>query len=170
MFDQNWLSELFELQKKVAGFSNNPASVDEIQDLVMNVLNKWGINHLPSDGDFRYKDWFSAKNDEKFKSERYMNIDISETKQNILVRVVIPGIEDQADLAVKLLGNTLQINGKSSSFDENEGTFNRKIRLPAEDTPSGASAVYRDNQLTVTLPKAAANGEIIPLDFMKTQS
>lgn len=170
IFDQTWLAELLELQKKAAELTKGKTSADEVQDLVMTVLNTWGINDLPWDGGFRFKDSFSPKGNVESKTGRYMNIDISETKQHVNVRILIPSIEDQNNLAVRLVNNALYISGKSSIFDNDDGSFNRKIRLPAVVTAAGAEAAYWDNHLTISLPKMLTQGgEVIPVNFSPTK-
>lgn len=165
IFDQNLLAELLELQRKAADLTKSKTSVDEVQDLVMTLLNKWGISDLPWVGDFKSRYSFQTKGNTESTNSRHFNIDISEKKQHIQVQVLLPGIKDQSDLSIKLLGNTLYITENNSNRDDNDGPFNRKIRLPAEVTSAGATAIYRDNHLTITLPKIAADGEFIPLDF-----
>jgi HSP20 family protein len=166
IFDQTWLAELLELQRKAAELSKNKTSVDEVQDLVMTVLQKWGINDLPWDGDFKSRDSFWNKGNAEPKTERYPNIDISETKQYVYIRILIPGIEEQNDLTVRLVNNTLCISGKSSILSNNDGSFSRTIRIPAVVTATGAEATYRDNHLAISLPKMLPHdSEVIPLSF-----
>jgi HSP20 family molecular chaperone IbpA len=170
IFDQTWLAELLELQKKTVELTKGKNSVDEIQDLVMSLLNKWGISDLPWNGDFKSHDLFWAKDIFESKTDQHFNIDISEKKQHIQVRALIPGIENQSAISIKLSGNTICINGKSSCIANNEGSFDRKIQLPAEVTSAGASASYQENHLTIILPKIPADGEVIPLlDFSQTE-
>ena len=164
IFDQAWMSELIELQKKAAALvkGNNPT--DDIQGLVMEVLNKWGINKLPWDGDIKSR--MGTNDTPERKSGQSLNIDISETKNNVLVQAFIPGIEDQNNLSVKLRDDTLMIAGKCNNLNNDDGSFSRKIRLPAEVTAIGAEATYRDGNLTISLPKITSeDGEIIPLNF-----
>jgi HSP20 family molecular chaperone IbpA len=171
MFDQTWLAELLDLQRKTAEFTQGKKSVDEVQDLVMTVLNKWGINDLPWDGDFKSRGSFSPKGNEESKTEGYMNINISETKQHVIIKILIPGIADPNDLTVKLVNNVIYISGKNSILGNEEGSFSRKIRLPALVTTVCAEAIYRDNHLTITLPKMLTQGdEVIPLSFFPSQS
>lgn len=164
-FDQSWMTELLELEKKATELVKGKNSADDVQGLVKEVLNKWGINNLPWGGDMESKIW--AKSTPEQQSGPNLNIDISETKNKVLIQASIPGIEDKNDLLIKLKGDTLVISGKSNPpNNDDDGTFSRKIRLPVEVTALGAEATYRNDNLTISLPKTASeDGEIIPLNF-----
>lgn len=163
-FDQSWMTELLELEKKATELVKGKNSADDVQGLVKEVLNKWGINNLPWGGDMESKIW--AKSTPEQQSGPNLNIDISETKNKVLIQASIPGIEDKNDLFIKLRGEILIITGKCNHLNNDGGFFSRKIRLPAEVTTVGAEATYQDDNLTISLPKMATeDGEIIPLSF-----
>jgi Molecular chaperone (small heat shock protein) len=168
-FNQGWMAELLELQKKAAAMGKNKFSADEVENLVVGLLSKWGITNLPLSNYFKYQDSSWAKQDTtEPRNSGHFDIDIAETKQQIRIEIIIPGIADQNDLAIRLIDNTLAISGKSSSFAENDGQFDRKIKLPAEVTAIGATATYRDQHLSITFPKREEPGvEIIPVDFTR---
>lgn len=172
IFDESWLSELIELQKKASEMAKGRNSADDIQGLVKTVLNQWGISGFPweqnsqsqTESGSQKSGPFEAKNDAPY-NENHYNIDIAEKKQTIEIKIQIPGILDPNDLQIKLSANTLKIAATPNRMTENEGSFSRKIRLPSEVTPIGALAEYKDNYLTVTLPKMPPEGEIIPFDY-----
>lgn len=158
IFDQTWMAELLELQKKAAEIVKGKNFSADIQSLVTETLNKWGINGLSWDGDLESKMWNRDSGD----------IDISETKNNVLIKAFIPGIGDKNELLIKLCGGILTISGECNQLNNDGGSFNRQIRLPMEVTASGAKANYRDGNLTILLPKKATeDGEIIPVNFLK---
>ncbi len=169
MFNESWLSELMALQKKAAEMAKNKNTTDEIQGLVRSVLGQWGISGFPweqnfQSGAFPRKEPFEGKTDSPSPEDHY-NIDISEQKKSVQIQIQIPGIEEPNDLQIKLAANTLHIAATIKAMGENEGSFDRKIQLPSEVTPTGASAVYQDNRLRVMLPKMPPEGENIPFDF-----
>jgi HSP20 family protein len=164
IFDQSWMTELLELQKKTAELAKGKNSADNIQSLVMEVLNRWGINNLPWEGDS--KATMGVNGAPERESGANFDIDISETKNNVLIRASIPGIEDKTDLFIKLRGGILMITGKCNHLNQDDGFFSRKVRIPAEVTALGAEATYRNDNLTISLPKIAAeDGELIPVNF-----
>jgi HSP20 family molecular chaperone IbpA len=170
IFDQTWIADLLELQKKASELTKGKNPTEEVQGLVMDVLNNWGINDFPWNGDLESKKSFWTNSNVEPKTKRNLNFDISETKDYIHIQASIPGIEDKNDLAIKLHGDTLYITGKSNIFDNDGGSFNRKIRLPAETTALGAEATYHDDTLTISLPKMTTEGgETIPLNFSQTK-
>ncbi len=169
MFNESWLSELMEMQKKATEMAKNKNSADEIQGLVKSVLGQWGISGFPweqsfQSGGFPRNEPFEEKTDSP-SHENHYNIDISEQKESVQIQIQIPGIGDPHDLQIKLGANTLHIAAAIKGTGDNEGSFSRKIRLPSEVTLTGASAVYKDNCLTVILPKIPPEGENIPFDF-----
>lgn len=165
-FDQAWMTELLELQKKAADLARGKNTTAEVQSMVMEVLKKWGINNLPWDSDSETK--MGVKDSPERKSGPNFNIDISETKNNVLIQAAIPDIKDKNDLSIKLWGDTLMITGKCTNLMNTGGSFCQKLRLPANVTVSGAEATYRNGNLTISLPKMTMeDGEIIPLNFFE---
>ncbi|HBF37190.1 MAG TPA: hypothetical protein DDW50_07700 [Firmicutes bacterium] len=170
-FDQAWLSDLLNLQKRASELAKNNNSTSEIQDLVKTILNQYGINDLPWYENSQSSSSGKAKeNAESKAASQYFNIDISEKKQYVQIQILMPGIEEPNNLLIKLSGNALDISGKSSLITENSGSFSREIRLPAEVTSTGVSALYKDDYLTITLPKIPPEGEVIPFDFYPSSS
>ncbi len=97
-------------------------------------------------------------------AEWFPEFDISETKNEIIVRAEIPGI-DPKDVNVSLVDNMLTIKGeKKQQLEEkdenyhfigrNYGTFARAIALPREVQGEKVKASYRDGVLKIVLPKS----------------
>ena len=92
------------------------------------------------------------------------SLDVSETKDNFVVKAEVPGI-DAKDIDISLTGDVLTIKGeKKQEREEKEedyhlversyGTFSRSIRLPAEVESAKIKASYKNGILSVTLPKS----------------
>jgi HSP20 family protein len=92
------------------------------------------------------------------------SLDVSETKDNFVVKAEVPGI-DAKDIDISLTGDVLTIKGeKKQEREEKEedyhlversyGTFSRSIRLPAEVESTKIKASYKNGILRVTLPKS----------------
>ncbi|MCK6457275.1 MAG: Hsp20/alpha crystallin family protein [Phycisphaerae bacterium] len=91
-------------------------------------------------------------------------IDLTETPEEITVRAEIPGVQAK-DLDVSITDDVLTITGekretherKSAGFVHSEtryGSFQRRIRLPAEVDADNVSAEVVDGVLTMRLKKA----------------
>ncbi len=101
-------------------------------------------------------------------------VDLSETKEKILVRAEVPGM-DPADLHVEYRDGLLTLRGekkreveqKSEQFyrmERSYGSFSRTIRLPAHADPKKIEASFKHGVLIVTLPKTAeAVGTTVPV-------
>jgi HSP20 family protein len=92
------------------------------------------------------------------------SLDMSETKDNFVVKTEVPGI-DAKDIDISLTGDVLTIKGeKKQEKEEKEedyhliergyGSFSRSVRLPAEVESSEIKAAYKNGVLTITLPKS----------------
>lgn len=102
------------------------------------------------------------------------SMDISETKDSLVARVEVPGM-DQKDIQISLQENLLTIKGEKRQEKEEKderfhrversyGSFIRTIRLPMAVDASKVSAHFRNGLLSVTLPKTpAAKGTTIPI-------
>jgi HSP20 family protein len=101
-------------------------------------------------------------------------VDLSETKDQMLVRAEVPGL-DPNDLKVEYRDGLLTIRGekkrelehKNEQFYRRErtyGAFSRTLRLPAIADPKRVEATFKQGVLQVTLPKAAeAVGTSVPV-------
>ncbi len=106
--------------------------------------------------------------------EWWPKIDMSETKDAIVVKAEIPGVE-QNDIQVLLQEQILTIKGEKRHEKEEKdehfhrversyGAFTRTVTLPVAADAEKVSATFKDGVLTVTLPKTpAAKGTPIPI-------
>jgi HSP20 family protein len=102
------------------------------------------------------------------------SMDISETKDSLVAKVEVPGME-QKDIQISLQENLLTIKGEKKQEKEEKderyhrversyGSFIRSIRLPVAVDASKVVASFKNGLLTVTLPKTpAAKGTVIPI-------
>jgi HSP20 family protein len=92
------------------------------------------------------------------------SLDVAETKDEIVVKAEIPGM-DAKDIDISLSDGLLTIKGeKKQEREEKEedyhlversyGTFTRSIRLPKEVRREKISASYKNGVLKVRLPKS----------------
>ncbi|MEW6376809.1 MAG: Hsp20/alpha crystallin family protein [Thermodesulfobacteriota bacterium] len=97
-------------------------------------------------------------------SEWLPSLDVSETKNDVVVKADLPGI-DPKDIDISLSEGVLTIKGeKKQEREEKEenyhliersyGTFARTIRLPREVQSDKINASYKNGILRVTLPKS----------------
>ena len=101
-------------------------------------------------------------------------VDVSETKDAIVVKAEIPGVE-QKDINVSLQDQVLTIKGEKRQEKEEKdekyhrverswGAFTRSFRMPMAVAGDKVTATFKAGALTVTLPKAAeAGGTMIPV-------
>ncbi len=91
------------------------------------------------------------------------SIDVSETKEAIIIRAEVPGISKD-DIDVTVADGTLTLKGeKKHEHEEKEenfhlvesshGSFSRTFRLPDEIDTENVNAVYTDGVLKITVPK-----------------
>jgi HSP20 family protein len=104
------------------------------------------------------------------------SLDLSETKESLVAKVEVPGM-DPKDIQVSLQEGLLTIKGeKHQEKDEKDkderyhrversyGTFTRSVWLPVAVDGSKVTATFKNGLLTVTLPKTpAAKGTMIPV-------
>lgn len=101
-------------------------------------------------------------------------VDVTETKDAVVVKAEIPGVE-QNDINASLQDQMLTIKGEKHEEKEQKderyhrversyGAFLRAVRLPAPVDGGKVSATFKNGVLTVTMPKtAAAQGTTIPI-------
>jgi len=102
------------------------------------------------------------------------NMDISETKDSLVAKVEVPGM-DPKDIQISLQENLLTIKGEKRQEKEEKdehyhrverayGVFTRSVRLPVAVDASKVTASFKNGLLTVTLPKTpSAKGTTIPV-------
>lgn len=132
--------------------------MDDIRDIEKSILElRTKINRmleniysLPESHEHIYGEWTPP-------------IDMLEDKDDIIIRVDLPGLSvEQIDLSI--VEDTLAISGErvreQGREDENfhvlerqHGRFARKIKLPTQVNSDEAKATYKNGVLTVRLPK-----------------
>lgn len=91
------------------------------------------------------------------------SVDLSETTNEIVVRVEVPGMEKE-DIDVSLEGKVLTVRGeKKTEHEEKEenfhrverkyGSFTRSIELPADVDVNKVKATYKGGVLKLNMPK-----------------
>ena len=101
---------------------------------------------------------------ELFRGEWTPSVDVSETKDSVVVKAEVPGMEAE-DLDVSLNNNFLTIKGEKKHEKEEKdedyhmversyGSFSRSVRLPAEVQEDKVKANYHNGILKITMPKS----------------
>ena len=96
--------------------------------------------------------------------EWFPSLDVTETKNDILVKAEIPGM-DPKDIDISLNNDILTIKGeKKQEKEEKEenyhliersyGKFVRSVKLPGEVKSDKINASYKNGVLNITLPKS----------------
>ena len=91
-------------------------------------------------------------------------VDISETKDDVIVKAEVPGI-DKDDISVTLEDHVLTLRGEKKEEKEEKGkafhkvertygSFVRSLKLPTLVQEDKVKASYKDGILNITLPKA----------------
>ena len=142
----------------------------------MRGLMPWtGMGSLKQEMDRLFDRFLEVKWDElPALGEWAPSMDISETKDSLVAKVEVPGME-QKDIQISLQENLLTIKGEKKQEKEEKderyhrversyGSFMRSIRLPVAVDASRVTATFKNGLLTVTLPKTpAAKGTMIPI-------
>uniref|UniRef100_A0A7V6CEG7 Hsp20/alpha crystallin family protein n=1 Tax=Thermodesulfobacterium geofontis TaxID=1295609 RepID=A0A7V6CEG7_9BACT len=110
--------------------------------------------------EFFGKSWLT----EKFEGIEWIPaIDVSETDNEIIVKVDVPGVNPE-DIEISLSDNVLVIKGEKKKEEEEKkenfyrmeryyGNFVRSIQLPCDIEEEKISATYKNGVLKVVLPK-----------------
>lgn len=90
-------------------------------------------------------------------------LDVSESDEQIRVRVELPGINPE-DIDISLAGDVLTLSGEKREGDAAEGStlyterhygaFQRAVTLPCAVDPDKVSAEHKNGVVTITLQKA----------------
>ena len=99
----------------------------------------------------------------KFAEEWAPSVDISETKDNFVVKAELPGL-DTEDVNVSISGDILTIKGEKRKETEDKdehhhyieryaGSFQRVFQLPSGVKGDGIEATFNKGILKITLPK-----------------
>ena len=143
----------------------------------MKALVPWtGLTTLQKEIDRLFERFWEPRWDEfpALAGEWTPSLDLSETKDALVVKAEIPGI-DPKEIEVSLQDQVLTIKGEKRQEKEEKdehyfrmersyGGFVRSIRLPVPVDGSKVSATFKNGLLTVKLPKTpAARGTTIPV-------
>ena len=143
----------------------------------MRALAPWtGLTTLQKEIDRLFERFWEPRWDEfpALAGEWTPSLDLSETKDALVVKAEIPGI-DPKEIEVSLQDQVLTIKGEKRQEKEEKdehyfrmersyGGFVRSIRLPVPVDGSKVSATFKNGLLTVKLPKTpAAKGTTIPV-------
>jgi HSP20 family protein len=99
-----------------------------------------------------------------FEREWGPSVDISETKDNVVVKADLPGLEAK-DVDVSVSGDMVTIKGEKAKEEEERGehdysceryfgAFQRSCRLPMNVQVDKAKATFDKGVLKITLPKS----------------
>lgn len=103
------------------------------------------------------------------------NMNVYETKENLVVEVDIPGI-DPKSVEINLQGQTLTVNGERHvpqfsddvrilRHEPGYGRFQRTVQLPVQIDPEKVAAKADMGVMTITMPKAKEYvGRQIPIE------
>ena len=142
----------------------------------MRALTPWkGMDVLRQEMDRVFDRVFEPRwNEFEFAGQWTPRVDMSETKEAVVVKAEIPGVE-QKDINVSLQDQVLTIRGekhqekdeKSEKYHRIErswGAFTRAFMMPVAVAGDKVTATFKDGTLTITLPKAPeAEGTTIPV-------
>lgn len=122
------------------------------------------LSTLRDEMDKMWNRFFSGLPSMEFRGEWAPSLDISETKDNLVVKAEVPGM-DPKDINISLANGLLTIKGEKrqekEEKDENYhvmersyGSFSRSIQLPREVKSDRIEASYKNGVLRITLPKS----------------
>lgn len=108
-----------------------------------------------------FGDWPSL---EPFRGEWVPSLDVSETKDDLVVKVEVPGLEAK-DIDISIINDVLTIKGEKKQEKEEKdedfhtverayGTFSRSIRLPVDVDSNRIKATHKNGVLKIVLPKS----------------
>lgn len=142
----------------------------------MRALTPWsGITSLRQEMDRLFDRFFEPWREEfPVLGEWAPQLDISETKDALVVKAEVPGL-DPKEIQVVLEEQLLTIKGEKRQEKEEKderyhrversyGAFARAIRLPVAVDAEKVTATFKNGLLTIKLPKSpAAKGTPIPI-------
>jgi HSP20 family protein len=122
------------------------------------------LSTLRDEMDKMWNRFFSGWPNMEFRGEWAPSLDVSETKDSLVVKAEVPGM-DPKDINISLANGLLTIKGEKrqekEEKDENYhmversyGSFARSIQLPREVKSDKIEATYKNGVLKVTLPKS----------------
>ena len=125
------------------------------------------LSTLRKEMDRLWEDFFGEKSVISRVESWVPAVDVSETKDAIIVKAEVPGM-DPKDIDVSISGDMLVIKGEKKEEkeekDENfhriemrRGAFSRAVRIPVPVDSDKIEAKYKKGILRVTLPKKEEN-------------
>jgi HSP20 family protein len=122
------------------------------------------LSTLRQEMDKLWNRFFEWPTMEPFKGEWAPPLDVSETKENVVVKAEIPGV-DPKEIDISLSDGFLTVRGERKQEKEEKeedyfvversyGSFSRSVRLPHEVKSDKIKANYKDGVLKITLPKS----------------
>ena len=98
-----------------------------------------------------------------FAKEWAPTVDVSETKEHVVVKAEMPGLEAK-DIDVSLSGDLLTIKGEKKEEEKKDehyhyreryaGSFRRSLRLPVGVKSDKVEAAFKNGVLNITIHKA----------------
>lgn len=121
------------------------------------------LSNLRREMDKVWEDFFGGGEIVSAEGSWIPSVDISETKDNLIIKAEVPGI-DAKDIDISIAGDMLTIKGEKKQQveekDENYhrletryGSFSRMIRLPVAIDADKTTATYEKGVLKLVLPK-----------------
>ncbi len=121
------------------------------------------ISTLRREMDRLWEDFFGRRDILAEEATWVPAIDVSEDKENVLVRAELPGLEPK-DVEISLSGDLLTIKGEKRQREEKKeenfhrietrwGRFSRAVRIPVPVEAEKAEAKFENGVLTIRMPK-----------------
>jgi len=143
----------------------------------MSSLRRWepfrGLMGIQSELDRVFEDFFGRPMEPRLEGVRLPAVDVSETADEVLVKVEMPGI-DKKDLEVEVLPESLFLGAEMSQEKEETDErvhrkervwrrYERTIPLPAEVVTNQVKASMKDGILDVRMPKSERSRAATPM-------
>ncbi|MBM4054614.1 MAG: Hsp20/alpha crystallin family protein [Planctomycetes bacterium] len=121
-----------------------------MMDTFKNEMNKLFDTFSGTGGEASFRGWIPP-------------LDVSETKENVIVKAEIPGVDPQ-EINISIKDDILTIKGEKKGEKEEKGknyhfierrygSFARSVSLPASVKYEQTKAEYKNGILVITLPK-----------------
>ncbi len=122
------------------------------------------LEGLRREMDKLWEGFFGERALEPFEERWSPALDLTETKNNLVVKAELPGI-DHKDISIDLSGDILTVKGERKQEKEEKeenyhlverryGAFARSVRLPVKIQEDKIKASYKDGVLKIVLPKS----------------
>lgn len=142
----------------------------------MRALTPWtGMTALKHEMDRLFDRFFESRWDDFLAPSQWApQLDVSETKDALVVKTEVPGV-DPKEIQISLQEQLLTIKGEKREEKEEKderyhrversyGGFTRAVRLPVAVDAEKVTATFKNGLLTIKLPKTlGAKGTVIPI-------